>query len=58
MKMSHLIQQLPSDPVLVKFRKSLEAAVVEHGDHEVRDRCTNEIELHIRARLDREFQFK
>ncbi|HVK56256.1 MAG TPA: hypothetical protein VM532_14670 [Burkholderiales bacterium] len=58
MKTSDLLQQLPKDPVLNDFRISLEANIKRCGDHEISTRSTSEIEIQVRARIDREFQLQ
>jgi hypothetical protein len=57
MKMSEIIQQLPSNPMTNPIRSSLEASIEQFGDQEVSMEKAREIEEQVRAFYD-QFQLK
>jgi hypothetical protein len=57
MKMSEIIQQLPSNPMTNPIRRSLEASIEQFGDQEVSMEKAREIEAQVKTFYD-QFQLK
>ena len=49
MKMSEIVNQLPSTPMLDQYRKSLEESIKQFGDQEISQEKASEIEKQVRA---------
>ena len=57
MKLSNVVAQLPKDAAIDKFRAELGALLKSKGDGSVSQECLEQIEIHLRSCIDRNFEF-